>query len=310
MQFAVLSFTGKSMKLNLSRFKSFFYLALIIFSFSDVLAATQSDLKVSSCVRPFIDSALKIVDQALLNGHIQIEKLPLKELKARLVDGSVYIECHSSLSLSIDGRRSAIYRKDSKNKNSRGIAYNYIGLTADAKNAPDELKGYLLLHEFINVATDLNDEAYSYTLQLYMMSEGLVQPMSAQKIYTLFGGTSSGVGGGDWRNLGLKLTLLKRMIQLFFLQHDFSKQLNSFLGLNIEIKGENYFGSFDDSVYAVLAKFESETCPKGRKKSMMVIVRESYYETMPTDPETLNLIENYIFELVNRFKDGTAQCFP
>lgn len=275
--------------------------------------------QVDECAEPFRQAALVLLDKAVQNGYDKVNNLKLSDLKESLLSNRIAISCNLTLSFDGDGRHSAMYVTYAGRSNDSGILYNYIFLTQHAMTAPAELRGFLLLHEYLG-AIGKDDTTYAYTTQIYGMvkyprlTREQVMSYVLARVAAKGEGTSTGVGGGDWRNLQLKQRLYEMLLtqlKTVTSEDERSRRLKFFLTLDIELGSEKHFASYAQEIFATIELYEnSELRQCGNGRGLMIVLREAYYEVLTKSEENFKYISDFVFKHVNNAALGnSAICF-
>ena len=299
------------------------------FSFLCLLSTPQSQASEAElypeqqCIEQVRSSAVNLIDRAMQNGYTKINRVSLEKLKNDIVTEKIPTFCNLILESSMTGRRSAFYTTSKDVKNTPGLLVNYILITKHALEAPLDIQGLLLIHETLG-ALNYNDFAYSYTLPLYFMAEGTFEtPSDVQRGQYLTAvrlasseGTSTGVGGGDWRTLQLKIGFYKKL-QEYLTQSQLSlaekkRQLAFFSTLMIDFERDSYFDKFVGDAIAAFAKFE--TGPDmgcSTQRAFRLLIRESKSESiMKSEINSSRIFSFLVSRLQNAEYGNNAFCIP
>jgi hypothetical protein len=302
------------------RMKSFIKsLTVVVVTLFTFFYSFRALAQIDECAEPFRQAGLEILEKAMQNGYEKVNSLKLTDLKQSLLSDRIAINCNLTFSFNGDGRRSAMFVTSAGKSNDSGILYNYIFLTQHALTAPIELRGYLLLHEYLG-AINKDDTTYAYTTQLYGMVKNPRLSRDQAMSYVLARvaakgeGTSTGVGGGDWRNLQLKQRLYDMLLlQLRAVSNEDERErrLRFYLTLDIEIGSEKHFAAHDSNIFATIELYENSEMRKCRDgKGLMIILREAYYEPMTKYEENFKYFSDFVFKFVNNSDLGqSAICF-
>lgn len=296
--------------------KSLTVLTVTLFTF---LYSYRALAQVDECAEPFRQAGLTVLDKAMQNGYEKVNNLKLADLKQSLLSNRIAINCNLTFTFNGDGRQSAMFVTTAGQSNDSGILYNYIFLTQHALTAPAELRGYLLLHEYLG-AINKDDTTYAYTTQLYGMVKNprlnreQVMSYVLARVAAKGEGTSTGVGGGDWRNLQLKQRLYDMLlVQLKAItsENERDRRLKFFLTLDIEIGSEKHFAAHDSTIFATIELYENSEMRKCRDgNGLMIVLREAYYEPMTKYEENFKYFSDFVFKFVNNAELGSsAICF-
>jgi hypothetical protein len=290
--------------------KKLFFLA-ILFICSTSFAESSQPIweQEAACKNEFKTAALKLIQAAQTNGFSKAHDLKLSKLAQQIENEEIDFKCTFSLNINISGRTSAIY-VTSKVKNSQSYVTRWLRLTKKAHESPAYLHGALLIHEFLG-GLGYDDNEYQYSALIHKMAHlPTEKPTSAKLLekplrFSGGEGTSTGVGGGDWRILALKLNLLDKLAADSLVNQSISfaetlRRFNFLLTLNIELAKQSFFSNqTKDTVIGWLIYTYSSKEAKNRqcnsRRAPRVFIREDLFNS---DMQFEVNIEEYIYKFI------------
>jgi hypothetical protein len=291
--------------------KKFFFLA-ILFICSTSFAESSQPIweQEAACKNEFKTAALKLIQAAQTNGFSKAHDLKLSKLAQQIENEEIHFKCTFSLNINISGRSSAFY-VTSKVKNSQSYITRWLRLTKKAHESPAYLHGALLIHEFLG-GLGYDDNEYQYSALIYKMAHlpaenpTLAKQLLEKPLRFAGGeGTSTGVGGGDWRILALKLNLLDKLAADSLADPSISfaetvRRFNFLLTLNIELANKSFFSNQkkDTAIGWLIYKYnskEAENRQCNSRRAPRVFIREDLFK--PDIQFEVN-IEEYIYKFI------------